>query len=136
MKIQRSRNFVDTLELEDGENLLDIPVDINLERMAPKIRAARVELINAEKKAKEAGDSPEAIEAYGKAIVGLFEVVFGEDNTQKILDFYDGQYTDMLADVVPYLIAEVFPAMLVARNRKILNMKAARNSAKRMSRVK
>ena len=49
MKIKRTRPFLDTLELEDGDKQLTIVVNIHFERSAPLIRKAQVALIEAEK---------------------------------------------------------------------------------------
>ena len=50
-------------------------------------------------------------EALGLAIVDTFAVFFGEEGAAKILDFYDGNYTDMMEDVFPYIQAILLPKL-------------------------
>ena len=50
-------------------------------------------------------------EALGRAIVDVFAVFFGEDGTTKILDFYGGNYTDMMEDVLPYIQDILLPKL-------------------------
>ena len=53
----------------------------------------------------------ELIEFLGDAVIYLFSVSFGESNTQKILDFYEGNCDEMLAKVYPFFINEFIPAL-------------------------
>ena len=50
-------------------------------------------------------------EALGQAIVDTFAVFFGEEGGEKILDFYDGNYTDMMEDVFPYIESILLPKL-------------------------
>ena len=58
MKIKRTRPFLDTLELEDGDKQLTIVVNIHFERSAPLIRKAQVALIEAEKAIQKDREKP------------------------------------------------------------------------------
>ena len=40
-----------------------------------------------------------------------FAVFFGEEGAAKILDFYDGNYTDMMEDVFPYINTILLPKL-------------------------
>ena len=53
----------------------------------------------------------ELVEFLGDSVIYLFSVAFGETNTQKILDFYEGNYDEMLAKVYPFFINEFVPAL-------------------------
>ena len=50
-------------------------------------------------------------EALGRAIIDTFAVFFGEEGTMKILDFYGGNYTDMMEDVFPYIESTLLPKL-------------------------
>lgn len=50
-------------------------------------------------------------EVLGQAIVDTFAVFFGEEGAAKILDFYDGNYTDMMEDVFPYIESILLPKL-------------------------
>lgn len=53
----------------------------------------------------------ELVEFLGDSMIYLFSVAFGETNTQKILDFYEGNYDEMLTKVYPFFIGEYIPAL-------------------------
>lgn len=136
MKIKRTRPFVDTLELEDEDKQLTIAVNIHFERSAPLIRKAQVALIEAEKAIQQDKKNPNNLEAYGNAVIALFAAVLGEQEAGKILQFYEGQYTDMLTDILPYILYNVLPAMQLYQRQKVEQMTQARKKIKRQARKK
>ena len=136
MKIKRTRPFLDTLELEDEDKQLTIAVNIHFERSAPLIRKAQVALIEAEKAIQQDKKNPNNLETYGNAVIALFAAVFGEQETGEILQFYEGQYTDMLTDILPYILYTVLPAMQLYQRQKVEQMIQARKKIKRQARKK
>ena len=116
MKIKRTRPFLDTLELEDGDKRLTVSVSIHFERSAPLIRKDK--------------KNPNNLEAYGNAVIALFAAVFGEQEAGRILQFYEGQYTDMLTDILPYIRHIVLPAMQLYQRQKVEQMTQARKQIK------
>lgn len=136
MKIKRTRPFLDTLELEDEDKQLTIAVNIHFERSAPLIRKAQMALIEAEKAIQQDKKNPNNLETYGNAVIALFAAVFGEQETGEILQFYEGQYTDMLTDILPYILYTVLPAMQLYQRQKVEQMIQARKKIKRQARKK
>ncbi len=136
MKIKRTRPFLDTLELEDEDKQLTIAVNIHFERSAPLIRKAQMALIEAEKAIQQDKKNPNNLETYGNAVIALFAAVFGEQETGEILQFYEGQYTDMLTDILPYILYTVLPAMQLYQRQKVEQMTQARKKIKRQARKK
>ena len=136
MKIKRTRPFVDTLELEDGDKRLTIAVNIHFERSASLIRKAQMALIEAEKAIQKDKKNPDNLEAYGNAVIAMFAAVFGEREAGDILRFYEGQYTDMLTDILPYILYTVLPAMQMYQRQKVEQMTQARKQIKRQARKK
>lgn len=136
MKIKRTRPFVDTLELEDGDKQLTVSVSVHFERSAPLIRKAQMALIEAEKAIQQDKKNPNNLETYGNAVIALFAAVFGEQETGEILQFYEGQYTDMLTDILPYILYTVLPAMQLYQRQKVEQMIQARKKIKRQARKK
>lgn len=57
-------------------------------------------------------------EAIGEAIVELFTIVFGKEQTEIMINMYEGNYLDLLVDVTPFLIEEIKPAIIEASNSK------------------
>ena len=136
MKIKRTRPFLDTLELEDGDKRLTVSVSIHFERSAPLIRKAQTALIEAERAIQQDKKNPNNLEAYGNAVIALFAAVFGEQEAGRILQFYEGQYTDMLTDILPYILHIVLPAMQLDQRQKVEQMTQARKQIKRQAHKK
>ena len=136
MKIKRTRPFLDTLELEDEDKQLTIVVNIHFERSAPLIRKAQVALIEAEKAIQQDKKNLNNLEAYGNAVIALFAAVFGAQEAGKILQFYEGQYTDMLTDILPYILYTVLPAMQQYQRQKVEQMTQARKQLNRQAHKK
>ena len=122
--------------MEDEDKQLTIAVNIHFERSAPLIRKAQVALIEAEKAIQQDKKNPNNLEAYGNAVIALFAAVFGEQEAGKILQFYEGQYTDMLTDILPYILYTVLPAMQLYQRQKVEQMTQARKKIKRQARKK
>lgn len=55
--------------------------------------------------------TPELVQYLGDSIIFLFNTAFGEANTDKILDFYEGNYDEMLMKVYPFFLNEYLPAL-------------------------
>ncbi len=108
-QINVSERFEDKLVLnkKDGELVVDVSFD--LLKMAQKFRSAQVDVLRAMKTAQ--GDSGEKAAALGEAIVGLFNLVFGNQNTEKIIAFYKEDYANMLLDLFPYIQNVIEPAL-------------------------
>lgn len=118
MKIQTS--FIkDTIELTNnhGEIVKTLPFSINVTKLADEVQKKRIEI------AQHTDD----YEATGRATVELFSLLFGADNTNELLDFYENDYTAMIADLAPYIVEYIFPSF----DRMRENVIKAKKSLKR-----
>lgn len=116
-KIKRN-HLVEDLQIEDNGKTLDLKVDINVDSVLQQYNKAQYRIAQASQAAKEAADSKDmekAEEAMGNAILGLFEVVFGQDQTQKIIEFYDNKALEMLGDIAPFITDVVAPKIQEAQ---------------------
>ena len=68
-------------------------------------------------KAKDDKDLQAAEEAMGNAIISLFKVVFGQEQTEQILDIYDNRPLDMLGDIAPFIADVIAPRIQEAQQR-------------------
>ena len=111
-QINNSYHIVEDLELlgDDGKVELTVHVDINTDRMAGGFRKAEIGLINAQRGIKK-GEHAEALESYGKAVIEVFRLVFGEENTTVMLKYFEGKYTDMFIQLYPFINDVVKPAI-------------------------
>lgn len=133
-QITRKNRIKEELQLchADGSVALSIDVDLNVDEMAGRLAKAQDTLAQAQNTARENPTSEEALEAYGNAIGSLFTVLFGEDNTVKILDFYEGNYSEMLLDIFPFINDVIMPAIREASASRKDQLLAAAKMAKRM----
>ena len=107
--IKRQSLFTDILKLEDeNNNSKEIAFSLSLDtNVLKEYRKIQLSLIDLQKDRDD--QSPEKLEKYGKCIVELFTLIFGEANTEEILTFYENNYTAMLIDIFPYIRDIVVP---------------------------
>lgn len=116
----KRNHIVEELEIEDNGKVLHLDVDISVDEIIREYITARVRMQGASqaaKKAKNENDLGKAEEAMGDAVISLFNIVFGQDNTKKILDFYDGKYIAMLEEISPFILEVVEPRVIEAQKR-------------------
>ena len=125
---QITRNHVvEDLKVTDagtGEELVlhvDLSVDQTLQRYLQAAEAFAKARNNANK-----GLTEERVEELGEAILNLFVVIFGQEQAQKLVDFYGESYTEMLADVVPFINDVVAPKINEAQKRIMAQYQAAK----------
>ena len=116
----KRNHIVEELEIEDNGKTLKVSVDINVDTMLKAYNNAQYKIAQASldsQKAAEAKDVSKAEAALGDAILGLFEVVFGPEQTKKIIKFYNEKYLEMLGDIAPFIAEVVAPKFKEAQDR-------------------
>ena len=117
-KIKRMNRIREELQLchADGTVALTVNVDINTDDMAAQIRQAyeQFEAVKALLNAEGAGKEQE--QAAGEALLGLFRLVFGQQNLQRMLEFYEGRESELLLDVLPFVRDEILMKVYTAVN--------------------
>lgn len=59
---------------------------------------------------KEKKEAPvELMTLLGDTIVYIFQLLFGEDNTKKIVEFFEGEYDEMFSALLPFITKELIP---------------------------
>ena len=118
-RIRRSPAQVrETLELitADGQSRRTIEVDLNIPRLAGELRPAVLELTHAQEKIADAAGrgGEEAQAAYDGAVAAshrLLEMIFGAENTETLLAFFDHNEAELLQQVTPFIAEVVQPAV-------------------------
>lgn len=107
-KIYKKEKVSETLELYDAAGNLaeSITVELDLDGMALRLGRAYQALAEAQQGLQQ---NPTDAQAFGEAVIGVFRVIFGDAGTEKILRFYDGAYSEMLADVAPFINEAIMP---------------------------
>ncbi len=110
-KIKKQHNIIEDIELlaEDNSVSMTIHVDINPDAIAKDYRHIQLELIHAQKAVNNKSDN--AFEQFEKAVISMFNLIFGEKNTDKLLEYFDGEYTEMSVQLAPFITNVVQPAI-------------------------
>ena len=97
-QVKRSR-IVEQLEIDDNGKKVVLDVDISADAILSQYTKAQYAIAQAQQAAQKAKDDKDlqaSEEAMGNAIIGLFRVVFGEKQTDQILQIYDNRALEML----------------------------------------
>lgn len=117
-KIKRMNRIREELQLchADGTVALTVNVDINTDDMAAQIRQAYEQFEAAKALLNAEGAGKEQEQAAGEALLGLFRLVFGQQNLQRMLEFYEGRESELLLDVLPFVRDEILLKVYAAVN--------------------
>lgn len=114
MAYRLEREKANIIEVEVGEETLKIPVKgmgayrkvLEAQGRLKDIQT-KIELMSRE----NTEVTKELVEFLGESVIFLFSVAFGEENAKKILDFYEGNYDEMLLKVYPFFKDVYLPAL-------------------------
>lgn len=116
-ELKRSSSIIDKIKL--GDEVIEI--NLSTADIVKRFRAVHLDILHAEqevKKLRNEGITKEnmadAFETYGNAILKLFELIFGEENTAKIVKFYESNYEEMAIEVTPYINEVIVPKIQAA----------------------
>lgn len=118
-QVKRSR-IVEQLEIDDNGKKVVLDVDISADAILSQYTKAQYAIAQAQQAAQKAKDDKDlqaSEEAMGNAIIGLFRVVFGEKQTDQILQIYDNRALEMLGDIAPFIADVIAPRVQEAQQR-------------------
>lgn len=127
--VTRKNRIKEQLQLchADGTVALTADVDLNVDAIAGRVSKAYEALAMAQNTLQKSPNDPNAAEAYGRAVLAVFEVIFGEENARNIVAFYENNWTEMLLDLFPFINNEIMPKIREAsEERKMQLLEAAR----------
>ncbi len=111
---------------EDGTVVHTLHVSLDADNMVKKLSAKHVALSNAMQDVQKISDKADEqkLETLGNAVVDICEAVFGKEDTQTILEFYDSRYIEMCQEVMPFIVEIVIPQVRrIAKENKKQTMK-------------
>lgn len=144
-QIQRHEHFTESLELVDeaGNVAHSLKVDLNPGTVVESLSRKYLELfkIKQEIDSIDMSNLETAAEAYdklGNAVTSLMGAVFGEEQTNVILQFFGENYSDMIQAVIPFINNVVVPEVrrLAKENKKGIMEKYNRKQRRFLMRVK
>lgn len=129
--ITRKNRIKEQLQLchADGTVALTVDVDLNVDEISARVNKAYETLGQAQNTLQKSPNSPEALEAYGNAVLAVFNILFGEKDAAALLEFYEGNYTEMLLDVFPFINNEIMPKIREASADRKAQLLAATKAA-------
>lgn len=104
-KLSRSKKLVERIELDDG-TLIDININVgemslNFNKEYNKVTRIKLLETNAEN-----------IELLGQAAIDFYAFVLGKENVEKLIDYYDNNYLEMIEQITPFVEDVVKPTMI------------------------
>ena len=127
--ITRKNRIKEQLQLchADGTVALTADVDLNVDEIAGRVNKAYEALGMAQNALQKNAESAQLMEAYGNTVTAFFAVIFGEETAGKIVEFYEGRWTEMLLDLFPFINNEIMPKIREASaDRKAQLLEAAK----------
>lgn len=120
--IQKSQAFTDTITFQTNGDAEDLTVHIKLNitpELIPQYRAVQLRLVELQKQNQTDPGNTEIVAGIGECIVQTMTLLFGEENAEAIIRFYDNDLAQMLMDVFPYIRDVIIPQIeKIAKERK------------------
>ena len=115
-QVTRKNRIRESVQLchADGTVAETIEVDLNVDEVANRANKAYEMLGMAQLELQKDGNTEKLLEAYGNAVIAVFNVIFGADGASRIIAFYEGNYTEMLLDLFPFINNEIMPKIRAA----------------------
>lgn len=109
--IKRSNHIVDDIHLEDNGNTLDITVDLTVDDILKEYNTTikRISTLQNEIQQMPAEEVGDAYAKLGGEIINLFTLLFGQEQTEEIMEFYGGRSMEMLGDFLPFITDSLVP---------------------------
>lgn len=114
-EIKRKERIYEEVKLGDEVLVIDIDPESVLRRYnqcAAQLAQAQLKIETARKQGTGPTDADYAF--YGEAVVSLFNVIFGEDNTTKFISYFSDNYVEMLSQVFPFIQDRIAPKIMQA----------------------
>lgn len=119
-QVKRGRAVYEILELLDENDhvahSLQICVDVdavakdaNRKILALNQAQADMRAVQKEKDSGQEADLEKAQEALGRAVIALYETLMGKENTETILEFYQGRFLEMNMEITPFVLQVLVP---------------------------
>lgn len=124
-ELKRSEKIVEQIKL--GDEVIEVNLDVGA--MQTRFTKGYNELLRAQSALNgitgdEIDTVSDKLEQYGNAVAGVLQVIFGEENTQKILEFFEGNYNEMFMQIYPFISEVIIPKISEASKRRAEELKA------------
>lgn len=142
-QIKRSKKYTEELQLVDENGVVQHTLQVRLDgdELLRNISGRYLELIKAHKKYSNITTGQmtheelnTAITDLGKATVDMMITVFGKDNADLIVDFYEGRYIEMSKEITPFMLEVVVPRCqeIIKENKEQVRAKYNRKQRRKL----
>ena len=115
---REKKEWHETIELisEDGERKEKLEVVLSIPRLAGELRGTLLSLMHAQERVRcAAGENgekqAEALREAEQAADRLLLLLFGEKNRDRLADFFDRDYIELIRQITPFVSEVVQPAV-------------------------
>lgn len=145
-QIKREKQyFVEDIELldRDGRIALSIHVALDPDSVVEKVSRKYMDLVRIQQSFRgfdaATKNDTEVQEAYARlrgAVIALLEAVFGEEDTRRLLDYFEDSYIEMVRQVGPWIKNVAVPRIreIAQKNRKQIMTSYSRQARRRKKR--
>lgn len=107
---KRRKTYEEDFQLVDehGKVVRTLKVSLDADSMVGKLSEKHVALVRTLKDVQNVQDD-NALSVLGNAVVEILEAVFGKEDAETILEFYDNKYVEMCQEVMPFITGVVIP---------------------------
>lgn len=109
---KRKKLYTEDFELaeEDGRVIHTLHVSLDPDNMAVKLSEKHAALVRALQDINQMKEeNTGTLEKIGNAVTDILEAVFGQEDAETIIDFYQGRYIEMCKEVIPFVTDVVVP---------------------------
>lgn len=132
--IQRKNKHIrEELELLsiDGTEKMHVTVNLDIDQIAARMAKSYEMMGMLQNELKKDPKNQKTMEAFGQAVIGIFKIIFGDEQAAEILKFYENDYTEMLVDLFPFINDQIMPQVKAASRQRREQLEAAANTSRR-----
>ena len=118
-QIKKKKHIIKQLELlnDKGKPEKTLSIDIVVDDFRNRYPSVMADIRKAQSMIDEKGqDNVEAIAASQIAIKALFVLVFGQQQTKTLIEYYENRYFEGFMDIIPFVTDEIMPEVQKAVN--------------------
>lgn len=118
-QIKKKKHIIKQLELlnDKGKPEKTLSIDIVVDDFRNRYPIIMADIRKAQSMIDEKGqDNVEAIAASQIAIKALFVLVFGQQQTKTLIEYYENRYFEGFMDIIPFVTDEIMPEIQKAVN--------------------
>lgn len=126
---------------EDGTVVHTLHIALDADSMVTKLSEKHVALMRSLKNVQTLQregytETDGALETLGNAVVDILEAVFGKENAQIVVEFYNNRYVEMCKEVMPFVTEIVIPQVrkIAQENKKSILSQYNRKQRRTLSR--